>query len=575
MRTCPSSIRRVALTRGGALGCALMFTLASHPVRASEPAVGSPQIRLVLQITVDGLRGDLLNRYGSRFGENGFRYLLSKGTVYTNAHHEHANTETIVGHATLSTGAHPSGHGLVGNVWYDREAGELAYNIEDPESPLLPTRREALEGEQVDPAQKRSRTKGRSPRAMLAATVGDTLAAFTAGRARVFGVGGKDRSAVSMAGHVGKAFWFSTDTGDFVTSRYYYDTYPGWVVGWNARRQAEGHSGQAWALLNDQGTYLLGGQDDRPYEVDLKGYGRTFPHPFGDAGNPLFPTKVLVSPVGDRLTADFAKALVRAEGVGQDAVPDYLSISFSGLDAVNHFFGPSSLENEDVVLQLDGTLADLLGFVDETVGLDHTLLVLSADHGMAEMPEYMTELGFEVGRLSPDGIVETANAAAREAFGINGVVRFFYRPYLYLDEGKIAAARRERGEVEQAVARALAETEGVALAVPRSGPGPLEDTAALQRVRRNFHPSRSGDIYVAQEPYWFLFDKGPVAVMHGSPWRYDTHVPVVFVGPGVAARRVHRPVSTVDVAPTLAAILGMSPPSSAEGSPLSEVLWQD
>ena len=180
---------------------------------------------------------------------------------------------------------------------------------------------------------------------------------------------------------------------------------------WNARRQAESHVGQTWSLLNDPATYLLGAQDDRPYEVDLRGYGRTFPHPFGEADDGLFNTRLLVSPAGDRLTADFAKALVRAEQVGQDAVPDYLSISFSGVDAVNHFFGPSSLENEDMILQLDRTLTDLLSFIDGTVGLDHTLVVLSADHGMAEMPEYMTELGLEVGRLSPDDIIETANAA--------------------------------------------------------------------------------------------------------------------------------------------------------------------
>ena len=528
--------------------------------------------RLVLQITVDQLRGDLPFRYYDRFGEGGFRYLIEQGTIYRDAHHAHANTETIVGHTTLATGAHPSEHGMVGNVWYDREAEELAYNIEDPESPLLPTRREQVQGEQVDPAQRKSRTQGRSPRAILAATLGDTLAAFTAGRARVFGVGGKDRSGVSMAGHVGKAFWFSTDTGDFVTSRYYYDAYPDWAAEWNAQGQAAGHAGQTWTLLNDPGTYLLGGQDDRPYEVDLRGYGRTFPHPFGEADGGLFATRLLVSPVGDRLTADFAKALVRAEQVGQDEVPDYLSISFSGVDAVNHFFGPSSLENEDVVLQLDRTLADLLSFVDEEVGLEHTVVVLSADHGMAEMPEYMTELGLEVGRLSPDDIIETANTAGREHFGIDGVVRFFFRPYLYLDDAKIAAAGRDRTEVEQAMAKALAESPGIALAVPRSGLSPLEDTAALARVRRNFHPIRSGDIYVAQKPYWFLFDKGPVAAMHGSPWRYDTHVPLVFAGPGIPARRVHRHVRTVDVAPTLAAILGMSPPSSSAGSALEEVL---
>ena len=208
-------------------------------------------IKLVLQITVDGLRGDLLSRYGDRFGPGGFRYLLDNGIAFTDAHYGHANTETIVGHATLATGAHPSEHGMVGNVWYDRENGELAYNIEDPDHPILPTRDDAATGTQVDPAQKRSRTSGRSPVSLLASTLGDELWLHTAGKSRVYGISGKDRSAVAMAGHAGKAFWYSTDTGDFQTSRYYYDTYPEWVSSWNAKEQARALAGREWSLLND------------------------------------------------------------------------------------------------------------------------------------------------------------------------------------------------------------------------------------------------------------------------------------------------------------------------------------
>ncbi len=322
-------------------------------------AQSKPEVRLVLQITIDGLRADLINRYENGFGKDGFRLLKEKGTYYTNAHYQHANTETIVGHTTLATGTFPSQHGMIGNVWFDREAGELAYNIEDPNSPIIPTRENVSKGEQVDPAQKKSRTQGRSPTAILAPTFGDGLAAYYGGRSKIFGVSGKDRSAVSMAGHVGKAFWYSTNSGDFVSSTYYYDAYPDWVTKWNARRQAEGYAGKSWSLLNDASAYLLAAQDDRPYEVDLKGYGRVFPHPFGQANDKLFYTRILVSPVGDQLALDFSKAIIKHEQLGQDEIPDYLSISFSGVDAVNHFFGPSSLENEDVVVQLDRTLADL------------------------------------------------------------------------------------------------------------------------------------------------------------------------------------------------------------------------
>ena len=527
-------------------------------------------IRLVLQITIDGLRADLINRYGAAFGKDGFRYLLKKGTVYTNAHYQHANTETIVGHATLATGTFPSQHGMVGNVWFDREASELAYNIEDPDTPIIATRENEPKGEQVDPAQKKSRTQGRSPTVILAPTFGDGLAAYYGGRSKIFGVSGKDRGAVSMAGHAGKAFWYSTNTGDFVTSTYYYDAYPDWVSEWNGQRKAEGYAGKSWSLLNNASTYLLAAQDDRPYEADLRGYGRVFPHPFGQADDKLFYTRILVSPVSDQLLLDFSKAIVTNEQLGQDAIPDYLSISFSAVDAINHFFGPSSLENEEVVGQLDRTLEDLIKFVDKTIGLKHTLIVLSADHGMADMPEYMSELGFAAGRLDPDAIVATANKAGQK-FGVDEIVRFFYRPYLYLDDDKMAVAEIDRIKVEQAIADALTDFDGIALAVASSRLSAQQTNPLLEQVRRNHHVTRSGDIYIIQEPYWFLFDKGPVVAMHGSPWRFDTHVPIIFAGPTIDAQTVHRPVHPVDVAPTIAAFLGMTPPGSAQGSPLKEV----
>lgn len=529
------------------------------------------EIKLVLQLTVDGLRTDLLNRSLQHHGNSGFQYLLKKGTFYTNAHYQHANTETIVGHTTLATGAFPSVHGMIGNVWFDREAGELSYNIEDPKHPLIPSRESAIKGEQVDPAQKLSRTQGRSPSAILAPTFSDGLAAYYGGRSKIFGVSGKDRGAVSMAGQVGKAFWFSTDTGDFVTSTYYYDAYPDWVQKWNSQLKADQYAGSSWELLEDPSTYLLYAQDDRPYEADLRGFGRVFPHNFAQSGNKIFYTQLFASPVGDKLLLDFTKTLVRNEQMGKDAIPDYLSVSFSSVDTVNHFFGPSSLETEDVVRQLNRTLSELLKFIDKTVGLKHTLIVVSADHGMADMPEYMTELGYSAGRLDPDEIVTIANKAGKQ-FGIDEIVRFFYRPYLYLDDKKITAVKADRSEVELAIAKVLTDLDGIALAVPSSNLSARQTNPLLEYVRRNFHASRSGDIYIIQEPYWFLFEKGPVVAMHGSPWRYDTHVPIIFAGPGIKAQKVHRLVHPVDVAPTMAAFLGMSPPGSSQGSLLIEVL---
>lgn len=528
--------------------------------------------RLILQVTVDGLRGDLIDRYSGQFGDGGFRHLLEKGAVFKNAHYQHANTETIVGHTTLATGAFPADHGMIGNVWFDRENGELSYNIEDRRYPLLPTRAVHIEGAQLDPSQQQSRTDGRSPQSIISTTFSDELALANAGRAKVFGVAGKDRSAVAMAGHAGKAFWFSTDTGDFITSSFYYDNYPDWAAEWNAARQAEAHSNGQWALMNDPAGYLLAEFDDRPYETDLRGYGRTFPHAYGSSDDPLFNTRVLVSPLGDQLTLSFAKALIAGEELGQDSIADYLSISFSSVDAVNHFFGPSSLENEDVVLQLDRTLADLFAFVDDVIGLHDTLIVLSADHGMPEMPEFVTSQGLAAGRMYPEDIRQVADLVGVQRFGIESVSSFFFRPYLYLDDAIIDAAGLNRAQVEQAVAAGLTDMEGIALAVATSALPTLEDTPLIRQIRRNTHPSRSGDIYVVQEPYWFLYEKGPVAAMHGSPWQYDSYVPIIFAGAGIEPQTIHRRVHPADVAPTLSALLKIKPPSSAVGGRLYEVL---
>ena len=531
-------------------------------------------IRLVLQLTVDGLRADLLSRYADRFGEGGFRYLKQNGTVFANAHYQHANTETIVGHSTLATGAQPSVHGMTGNVWFDAETGELAYNIEDADFPLLPSREQAKTGEQVDPAQKLARSQGRSPRALLAETFADKLKAYTGGKAKIFAVAGKDRGAVALAGKAGKAFWVSTNSGDFITSAYYYDSYPEWVTTWNAQRKAEALADKQWVLLNESDTYLLAHQDDRPYETDLRGYGRVFPHQFGNADDKLLYTQVITSPQGDQLTADFAGHLLVSEQLGRDSVPDYLSVSFSGVDAVNHFFGPSSLETEDMVLQLDRTLAAFLAIIDAEVGLEHTLIVLSADHGMAELPEYKTEQGYDAGRLTSDVVLAAAARIGKQLYDSEDLVKSYYRPFLYLDDMVISAAGLQKDQVASAMAQALTLEHGIYLAITPAGVEQSPDSRLLHQIRNNIHPVRSGDIYIVQDPYWFNFDKGPVAGMHGSPWNYDTHVPVIFAGAGMNARMVYRRIQPADVAPTLSALMGMSPPASAQGTVLPEVFGE-
>jgi predicted AlkP superfamily pyrophosphatase or phosphodiesterase len=552
----------------------LLFALGSIGATAGEPAPP----KLILQLTVDQLRGDLPQRFLDRMGEGGFRYLLDQGVVFKDAHHDHANTETIVGHVTLATGAHPATHGLIGNVWFDHAAGRLVYNIEDARYPLLSVDADVDRATEIDPTQKTAKVSGRSPANILVSTLSDELAIHTAGRAKIFGISVKDRGAVSMAGHAGKAFWFSKASGEFVTSRFYYERYPDWVTEWNATRPTQRFAGKSWELLHERDSYLYGDRDDEVWEVDFPGYGRVFPHPFGAGDGKYFTTLLTLSPVGDALTLDFARAVIVNESIGADDVTDYLSVSFSSTDYVGHFFGPSSLEMEDNLLRLDRTLAALLEFVDDRIGLNNTLIVLSADHGGPEVPAYLNQLGIEARIVDPEQWDRQAGIAAlKQRFGIGEeLIQTYFHPYLYLNHDVIRERGLDLAEVQTAVAAELREFAEVALAVPSTAlvSGRVPDTALIRRILNNHNARRSGDIFVVFEPHAFIsdFDGLTVAATHGSPWRYDTFVPIIFAGAGLKPQTVYRRVNTVDVATTLAAWLGTKPPSGAGGQVLAEVV---
>ena len=555
-----------------------MSALLVLPVAATS--VGArEQPKLILQITVDALRGDLPSRFDNVLGEGGFRYMMGEGVHYTNAHYQHANTETIVGHVSLATGTVPAAHGMVANVWFDRELNRLVYNIEDSDYRLLTVDSDVDQATEIDPTQKAAKVGGRSPNNILTSTVSDEMAIHFAGRSKIFAVSVKDRGAVSLAGHAGKAFWFSKASGEFVTSNYYYDQYPGWVAEWNARKPASSYAGKSWELMHRSSEYLFGDADDRAYETDLAGFGRVFPHAYGEVDDKYFTTKLTLSPAGDELTLDFAKTLLNEEQLGQDDVPDYLAISFSSNDYVGHLFGASSLEIEDNLARLDRTLADLFAYVDEEVGLANTLIVLSADHGQPEAPGYLQDLGIKKAHyFDTEALDRTpAIAALKKQFGIGEeLIEEYFHPYIYLNRELIREKGLNQADVENAVAAELKKFRGVADAVSSTAlrTASLPDTLLMRTILRNFHPKRSGDIYVVFEPDVFIndFDGLVVASTHGSPWRYDTFVPVIFGGAGLNPMKVDRPVTPYDIASTLAAYLGTKPPSGAIGNPLSEVL---
>ena len=526
--------------------------------------------RLVLQITVDQLRGDLPMRYRARLGPGGFDYLMGNGTHFNNAHYQYANTETAVGHATLFTGADPSRHGVIANDWIDQNTGAFVYCTEDERHHII--------GGQAKPHQ------GVSPRNLLSSTIGDELVVNSAGKSRVFSVSVKDRGAILPGGHAGKAFWFSKSTGQFVTSTYYYEDYPAWVKAWNAKKPADRHKGKSWDLIYDRSTYLAGDMDDRPYEADFKPLGRTFPHPLGDGSSKYFYLVLSLTPIGDELTLDFARTLIENERVGQGHETDFLAISFSSTDYIGHLFGPSSLETEDNILRLDRVLADLFRYVDEKVGLDKTLIVLSGDHGAPEAPEYMAEQGMETGRFPFDWFKKGSPLAdaLNKRFRRDDLISSHSHPYLYLNLEAIDEAGLVVAEVERFVAGELMKVPGIAYAMARSDlfAGRMTESPVQNQIRRSFHPTRSGNIHLIPEQYWFLHSTeeaekmgiDAIAAIHGSPWVYDTYVPIFFAGPGIPkGLMVNRLVGPQDIAATIAAYLGIKPPSGSVGEPLVEL----
>lgn len=539
---------------------------------------GNSNPKLILQITVDQLRADLPRTVLDRLPDGGFKFFYHNGIVYENAHHRHANTETVVGHATLATGADPSEHGMIGNLWYDKELKRTVYNVEDYRFPLIGPGAGVDKKTEIDPSQASASTDGRSPSAIISTTFSDELALSTNGNAKIFAVSVKDRGAITMAGHAGKAFWFSKSKGQFVTSSFYYDRYPDWVNQWNDKARYKDYANKSWELTNDISTYIYGEEDDMPYETNFPGYGIVFPHNFGKSDNKYFTTFLTLSPVGDELTLEFAKELIGAENLGKDDITDYLSVSFSSTDYVGHIFGPASLESEDNLIRLDRTLANLIKIVDEKVGLDNTLIVLSADHGAPDVPDRLKKFGVDAGYFDIDGVDTLAiKQVLRNKFDITEkVVSGYFHPYVYLNGDVIEKHNLDMNEVSRTLAHELQNQEGIAFAIPSIDllEGKIADTKLNRSVLRNYNPKRSGEIYIVMEPNWYIndFDGLEVACTHGSPWKYDTHVPIIFAGNGLKHQNIFRNVETVDVALTLSNFLKIKLPSGSSGKPLIEVL---
>lgn len=512
--------------------CLLLVLLAGLTAGrlAAQRVAGQRPVRLIVALVVDQLRPDYLDRFQPQF-RGGFAQLLREGIFFRNAEQDHALTETAPGHATMMTGRSPASVGIVTND----------LGVPDPLSPLI-----------------RSTAAGASPRRFIGTTLVDWMLAHDPDT-RALSVSRKDRGAILTVGRARvPVYWFSK--GLFTTSKWYADSLPAWVTAWDAKDPVGRVRGSSWTLELDASAYAE--PDDRPYEV--QGVDRLFPHRISPDWA-VAAVEIEQRPVMDSLTLDFVLSGVRALGLGKRDGTDFLSVSLSTTDAVGHRWGPGSRELHDQLLKLDRYLGQFFDSLAMIVPPDQMIVTLTTDHGVTEYPE-----AGKGGRISLGAQVRALNGYGRSRWRID-LGAGSEAGLLFGD----AAALERRGvnvdSLERALAAEIRKLPGVRrVFTPRALAAARSSDLEAMRWRRALPAGFGWFVAVSVEPD-YLWGSNVAETSHGTTNPDDIRVPLLFRIPGVAPRRVERVVRTVDLAPTLAALLGIHPTERLEGVPLPEL----
>ncbi len=563
----------------------------SDAQRRNRPGVSnsysrpSARPKLVLLIVVDQFRYDFLERFGDLFVNNGIKRLMRDGASWSEANYDHAPTYTAPGHATMMTGTWGSENGIVANNWFERETGKRVSSVTDVDTSLLGGR----EGE-----------RGSSPRRLLASTFGDELRLATNDRSKVIGISHKGRSAILPAGRrANAAYWFSNYTGNFVSSTYYFERLPAWVERFNATRPADKFFRARWDRLLAESEYQKRAGGDAPAweDIDTAKDTNKFPHIItGGAAAPgkVFYDALDYSPFTNDLVLAFARHAIENEGLGADEATDVLTVSFSANDYVGHRFGPYSQEAMDLSLRVDRQIAELLDEVNTRVGLGNTVVVFTADHGVAPIPEHAAAIKLPGMRIRRDDVLKAVTDAINARYGRNKAESYiqtfkvnnqdrvgFINGNFYLNRDALRRDRIDSDEFARTMGDAALSVPGTSRYYTRAQleTGAISPTDIVgRRMLHGFHPTRSGDLLLVYQPYCILFSEpdDPAdprdAATHGSPYSYDTHVPLIIMGNAFRRGRYGEAASPADIAPTLAFVLGVQAPSNATGRILNEGL---
>ncbi len=525
--------------------------------------------KLVVGIVIDQLRYDYLTRLEKHFlpatkKSGGFNRLLKNGASLSDAHYTFANTLTAVGHETFLSGVNPSRSGMIANDWYAREIKQEMYCVWDSTAQAVGIAPEKRAGKM-------------SPKNALVENVCDVLKKESP-QSKVIGIALKDRGAILPAGkRADAAYWFDTESGNWITSTYYRTALPDWLNEFNARKLPESYLGKTWTRLLPEKNYT--NIDNAPGEGTLLGESEpVFPHKVFDLrtapDNPLFKRNKLYDPIpatpfGSELTLEVAKATIEGESLGMRGVTDVLMVSISTVDYCGHIFGAESHEAQDLVLRLDRQLDDFFRFIDKKIGFENCLFVLTADHGVAPIPE-QTLGGL---RLYEKPFLDSLKAAVDTLYP--NVIEAFTNSEVYLNQKEIAEKNYELGEVEKFVGLMGMHLSGVVDYYTRQELMNLQEVLEFDSVGtmvlNSFHPARSGDVkLVLKENAFFSYRQ--TGTTHGTHYRYDTHVPVLFCGKGIQRGKFAQKSAVIDIAPTLHRLLGLQTPMRYDGRVLNEIL---
>ncbi|MEO8824081.1 MAG: alkaline phosphatase PafA [Ginsengibacter sp.] len=537
------------------------FTVSAQNIGSSNMA-NSNEIKrpkLVVGLVVDQMRWDYLYRYYPLYQpDGGFKRLLSQGFSCEKTTIPYIPTFTAPGHASIYTGSVPGIDGITGNNWWDYNRSKIVYCSEDLSAKTI--------GSTNEDAGKMS------PRNLLVTTIGDELHLADNFHNKVIGIALKDRSAIFPAGHsANAAYWYDDKTGDWISSSYYMNDLPQWVKDLNAQKLPDKYFAENWNTLFPLDQYVQSAPDQESYEHRPFGGKNGFPYNLKQFKGKDY--EILnVTPYGNSFTFDMAKAAINGEPLGKGSGTDLLTISLSTPDFIGHTFGPNSVEAEDEFLRLDKDIGAFLTFLDEQVGKGQYLFFLTSDHGVVQVPAFLKEHKIPSGNVDVKKLSNDLTNYLQEKFNIDNLVIGIINQQVYLDRKAIASSRHLKIEdVDNSVIDFLMQHQGISRAFALDNLNSVTLSPEIKnKVSNGYYPSRSGDVQILYDPQWIegLMEGGTT---HGVWNPYDSHIPLIWYGWEITPGKTNREVNITDIAPTIAAILNIQPPSGSVGHVIKEV----